>query len=145
MLEAELERSRWRGRECSLLVTRVDKLPSYAAREQVKLLERLVEAVRQESHPGDAAGRTDGPEISVIVAEASTNEAEIIGQRIVAKFEPNAVLAGVACFPGHATSPEDLLSRARAALHTSERPTMSRFSHPGGSIATAPLDPGTEV
>jgi two-component system cell cycle response regulator len=92
----------------------VDEMPSSAPPD------RVAEAIRQTLREADIACRLDDGTFAVILEDTPENGAvwtvERIRRNLVSRFGSHTMWAGVACYPAHAFSTEELLDQARAAL-----------------------------
>ena len=87
-------------------------------------------------HPSDAAGRrhrlpTDDGSFAIILEDTPENGAvwtvERIRRNLVSRFGPHTMWAGVACYPAHAFSTEELLDQARLALEAAQEWKQDRI------------------
>ncbi len=92
----------------------VDEMPTPAPPD------RIAESVRQTLREADIACRLDDGTFAVILEDTPENGAvwtvERIRRNLVSRFGSHTMWAGVACYPAHAFSTEELLDQARAAL-----------------------------
>ena len=120
--QTEIDRSRWRGYVCSLLMTEIDNFQDTRdarGSQSEKLLEAMVTATKHAMRPGDFIGRTDEAELSVVLPETGPEEAGSLGQQILK--EAAWVLsanAAVVCFPRDGCDAGDLIRTARDSVQT---------------------------
>ena len=92
----------------------VDELPAPAPAT------RVAEAIRETLREADIACRLDDGSFAIILEDTPENGAvwtvERIRRNLVSRFGSHTMWAGVACYPAHAFSTEELLDQARAAL-----------------------------
>lgn len=103
----------------------------------VQVAARLTVAARR----GDFVARVGGDELAMLLMDSTTDDAGIIAERLLRCFEPPFSIEGVtircsasigiACFPDHADTPEDLQRTADLALYKAKadgRGTCAVFS-----------------
>lgn len=130
ILDAELERSKWRNRICSLMLASVDDLAALRIEAAVKALERSLEAVSMFKGPGDTVGRINESELGVVLAEVGSEGAIGFARRVMGRNDEFTLSVGVASFPEHAANAEDLAALARSALAASVSRGGNRVSAP---------------
>jgi diguanylate cyclase (GGDEF)-like protein len=81
---------------------------------------RVAEAIRETLREADIACRLDDGTFAVILEDTPENGAvwtvERVRRNLVSRFGNHTMWAGVACYPAHAFSTEELLEQARTAL-----------------------------
>lgn len=81
---------------------------------------RAAEAVRQTVRDADTACRLDDGTFAIILEDTPENGAvwtvERIRRNLVSRYGPHTMWAGVACYPAHAFSSDELLEQSRIAL-----------------------------
>jgi diguanylate cyclase (GGDEF)-like protein len=92
---------------------------------------RVAEAIRQTLREADIACRLDDGSFAVILEDTPENGAvwtvERIRRNLVSRFGTHTMWAGVACYPAHAFSSEELLEQARAALEAAQEWKQDRI------------------
>lgn len=121
LLETEIARSQWRGHTCTLLMAGIDNFDAVVRKNGVQagdqLLKALVQALQQESRPGDILGRMGQAEFVMILPETQRNEAETLTYKVMKKVEWHFTLsAGIVSYPRDAASSAELLKKADAAM-----------------------------
>lgn len=117
------------------------------------VLREVSDALRQALRAGDSVFRVGGEEFYAVLPGASTADAYAITERLrdaVARApcalpHPVTVSAGVAIFPVHAQSRDELLAEADAALYVSKRAGKNRSSIAGEDEARATVSPDRTV
>ena len=116
ILDEELDRSRWRGRQCGVLIAGISDFTLYSVEERLQLVTELVNLARSEAHPGDPVGRTGEAEVSMIVSESPADDALMIGERIAGKAVIYDLQTGVATFPRDGADAMGLMKAARRRM-----------------------------
>ncbi len=121
LLETEVARSQWRGHTCTLLMAGIDNFDAMVRKSGVQsgdqLLKALVQALQQESRPGDILGRMGQAEFVMMLPETQRNEAESLAYKVMKKVEWHFTLsAGIVSYPRDASNPAELLKKADAAM-----------------------------
>jgi diguanylate cyclase (GGDEF)-like protein/putative nucleotidyltransferase with HDIG domain len=119
---------------------------------------RLVsDALRQGTRAGDGVFRIGGEEFCALLPGLGAEDALVVAEtarRRVAAIaallpDPITISAGVASFPAHAQTRDELLARADGALYASKRGGKNRTTIAGGLIAEAVMssrrDAGLEL
>jgi len=92
---------------------------------------RVAEAIRETLREADIACRLDDGTFAVILEDTPENGAvwtiERIRRNLVSRFGNHTMWAGVACYPAHAFSTEELLDQARAALTAAQEWKQDRI------------------
>lgn len=134
-LELELERARRYGRGLAVLFCDVDALKelndTLGHLEGDRVLKRIGASLRESTRGSDFAGRVGGDEFAVCLVEADLESGRAFLQRLenhVAALSERGSLpaaltisAGIAHFPGDASSVEGLLRRADERLYEEKR------------------------
>jgi diguanylate cyclase (GGDEF)-like protein len=92
---------------------------------------RVAEAIRETLREADIACRLDDGSFAVILEDTPENGAvwtiERVRRNLVSRFGSHTMWAGVACYPAHAFSTEELLEQARAALTVAQEWKQDRI------------------
>jgi diguanylate cyclase (GGDEF)-like protein len=125
LLDNELERSKWRGHVCSLLVAEIDNFPEYTSRGPAgagdKVARVFVDGLKREARPGDFVGRMAVSEFAMALPETGRGDAHTLGEAIRANVGWNiSINAGVACYPLDASDSEGLSKLARTAARAAK-------------------------
>ena len=92
---------------------------------------RVAEAIRETLREADIACRLDDGAFAVILEDTPENGAvwtiERVRRNLVSRFGSHTMWAGVACYPAHAFSAEELLDQARAALAAAQEWKQDRI------------------
>ena len=112
-----------------------------------RLLQGVAERLQQVVRPGDLVARLGGDEFALLLPQADAPLAQAVAQRIVAAFETPMTLddqrvdlsagLGIACWPGHASEADALLSHAEVAMVAAKRRTA------GAQLYEPSLDSGS--
>jgi diguanylate cyclase (GGDEF)-like protein/PAS domain S-box-containing protein len=161
-LDEELERAKRYGRSFSILMMDVDKFKQFndtrghpAGDVALRL---LADCIRAGLRRSDIAFRYGGDEFAAILLNADSSRAQAIAKRINRRIatslkdldDPAAawlgLSAGVACFPDDATTADDLVKVADAALYDAKRVTHARSAteraQPAEPLASAKVAVG---
>ncbi len=137
ILDEEVRRSEWRGHMCSLLVVSVSDVEIRAqdGENQSEMgddpLDTFVGHLRQVVRPGDSIGRVGRGVFAVLLPETSRQQAEGVGrQALEGSNSGYTVYVGVACFPAEATSSNEIMREAFAALRLARSRQGSGVSSP---------------
>jgi diguanylate cyclase (GGDEF)-like protein len=134
-LELELERARRYSRTLAVVFCDVDSLKelndTLGHLEGDRVLKRFADSLRESTRGSDFAGRVGGDEFAVCLVESDLESGRAFLQRLdrhVAVLSETGSLpaaltisAGIAHFPGDATSVEGLLRRADERLYQEKR------------------------
>lgn len=92
---------------------------------------RVADAIRQTVREADIACRMDDGTFAVILEDTPENGAvwtvERTRRNLVSRFGTHTMWAGVACYPAHAFSGEELVEQARSALHSAQEWNQDRI------------------
>jgi len=92
---------------------------------------RVAEAIRETLREADIACRLDDGTFAVILEDTPENGAvwtvERVRRNLVSRFGHHTMWAGVACYPAHAFSTEELLDQARTALDAAQEWKQDRI------------------
>lgn len=93
--------------------------------------ERSAEAIRQTVRDADTACRLADGVYAVILEDTPENGAvwtvERVRRNLVSRFGSHTMWAGVACYPAHAFSADELLAQARSALDSAREWKQDRI------------------
>jgi len=161
-LDEELERAKRYGRSFSILMMDVDKFKQFndtrghpAGDVALRL---LADCIRAGLRRSDIAFRYGGDEFAAILLNADSSRAQAIAKRVKRCItrrlqeanDPAAawlgLSTGVACFPDDATTADDLVKVADAALYDAKRVTHARSAidraQPAEPLASAKVAVG---
>ena len=112
-----------------------------------RLLQGVAERLQQVVRPGDLVARLGGDEFALLLPQADAELAQAVAQRIAAAFETPMTFddqrvdlsagLGIACWPGHASEADALLSHAEVAMYAAKRRTA------GAQLYEPSLDSGS--
>lgn len=92
---------------------------------------RIADAIRQTIREADIACRMDDGTFAVILEDTPENGAvwtvERTRRNLVSRFGTHTMWAGVACYPAHAFSGDELIEQARVALHAAQEWNQDRI------------------
>ncbi|MBS1839009.1 MAG: diguanylate cyclase [Actinobacteria bacterium] len=92
---------------------------------------RVADAIRQTVREADIACRMDDGTFAVILEDTPENGAvwtvERTRRNLVSRFGTHTMWAGVACYPAHAFSGDELVTQARAALRSAQEWNQDRI------------------
>jgi two-component system cell cycle response regulator len=92
---------------------------------------RVATALRETVREADIACRLDDGTFAVVLEDTPENGAvwtvERIRRNLVSRFGSHTMWAGIACYPAHAFSAEDLVAQARVALHAAQEWKQDRI------------------
>lgn len=93
--------------------------------------ERAAESIRQTVRDADTACRLSDGTFAIILEDTPENGAvwtvERVRRNLVSRFGSHTMWAGVACYPAHAFSTEELLDQARGALESAREWKQDRI------------------
>jgi diguanylate cyclase (GGDEF)-like protein len=93
--------------------------------------ERAAESIRQTVRDADTACRLSDGTYAIILEDTPENGAvwtvERVRRNMVSRFGSHTMWAGVACYPAHAFSTDELLTQARAALESAREWKQDRI------------------
>jgi diguanylate cyclase (GGDEF)-like protein len=93
--------------------------------------ERAAESIRQTVRDADTACRLSDGVYAIILEDTPENGAvwtvERVRRNLVSRFGSHTMWAGVACYPAHAFSTEELLTQARSALDSAREWKQDRI------------------
>ncbi len=152
-LAAEWERSRRSGRALSLLLIDLDHFKAvndrYGHQAGDKVLVAVSRRIGASVRSYDTVCRYGGDEFAVILPDAGPGEALAVAERLrhdVAEMgatgqipAPVTVSVGLASFPAHASTPEELIREADVALlREAKRRGRNRVGTAGATLAARP-------
>jgi diguanylate cyclase (GGDEF)-like protein len=138
VLQAEISRAA-RGRsDVSLIMLDIDRFKSlndqFGHQAGDEVLAQVGEALASACRESDTPARYGGEEFAVLMPACSPEEAVLAAERLRKRISEIDTVreitfsAGIATFPIHALSPEDLIARADDALYRSKRTGRNRVS-----------------
>ncbi len=135
-MDREFSRARRSKQSCSILILDIDHFKKYNDTRGHDagdaLLVKFAQLVRETTRKEDIACRYGGEEFVVVLPNTPLDMAEKVGQKICdatrkmkvasgkESFGSVTVSIGVAAFPSHAETPEDLITTADAALYSAK-------------------------
>jgi diguanylate cyclase (GGDEF)-like protein len=137
MLATEVERSKRLSHVCAVLMMDVDNFKRYndAHGHQAgdAVLRGLGAVLRETTREIDCAARYGGEEFFVLLPETDVKEATEVAERIRTQLKERIFLGGrvtisigIAAFPEHGDTPEDLIAAADAALYQAKKEGRDR-------------------
>jgi len=137
LLEAEISRARFFGRKLALVMAR-------SARAENGHLSRWHPRVQALLRPVDRAALYSADAAEILMPELGADDAAAVADRIVSGARPGEppLRCGVAVFPDAATTAEELVFQAGAALRraTPERPVQRAPAEGAKTLGPAPLE-----
>lgn len=139
-LPAEIDRATQYAGRVSLLMMDADTLKQvndrYGHDRGDQLIRGIADVLREHIRIGDTAIRYAGDEFLVILPDATDEQARAVGERIrravldldIAEGIPTSISMGAATYPDHASSMEELVKYADAALYESKRTGRNRLT-----------------
>ncbi len=151
-LANEVQRSRRLRRTFSVLMADVDHFKAYNDKgghlAGDAALVKVAEILRKATRGVDSVARYGGEEFLVMLLEAPLATAAIVGERVRARvasepFEGGKVTVsiGIAEYPSHGDTPEELIASADAAMYKAKSQGRDRVIVASGGI---PQDPAPE-
>jgi diguanylate cyclase (GGDEF)-like protein/putative nucleotidyltransferase with HDIG domain len=128
-LEAEWRRATRSGRFFSLVMLDLDGFKAvndrYGHREGDRVLGAVARLLDAHSRQSNVVARYGGDEFAILMPESTTEQAEIVAERLRAMFEADAYLAshritasfGIATFPVHGPAPDEILRVADSGMY----------------------------
>jgi diguanylate cyclase (GGDEF)-like protein len=143
MLTGEVERSKRLGHVCTVLMMDVDNFKRYndAHGHQAgdAVLKGLGDVLRETTREIDCTARYGGEEFFVLLPETDIKDAADVAERIRTRLKERIFLGGrvtvsvgIAAFPEHGDTPEDLIAAADAALYRAKREGRDRVLQAAG-------------
>lgn len=136
VLQAEISRAARSRSDVTLIMLDIDRFKSlndeFGHQAGDEVLIRVGDALRKACRESDTPARYGGEEFAVLMPACSPDEAMIAAERLrkriaaIATVRPITFSAGIATFPVHAVSAEDLIARADDALYQSKRSGRDR-------------------
>jgi diguanylate cyclase (GGDEF)-like protein len=151
-LEAECRRATRSGRLFSLIMLDLDGFKAVNDRHGHQEGDRVLGAVacllEARSRQSNVVARYGGDEFAILMPEATTEQAEVVAERLRAMFEADSYLAshritasfGIASFPMHGPTPDEILRVADSEMYLAKH-------QKGNCVRTASLvaqTPGSE-
>jgi diguanylate cyclase (GGDEF)-like protein len=151
-LANEVQRSRRMRRTFSVLMADVDKFKQYNDSNGHlagdAALVKVAEILRKSTRGVDSVARYGGEEFLVMLLEAPLTTAAIVGERIRARVasEPFdggkvTVSIGLAEYPSHGDTPEELIASADAAMYKAKSQGRDRVIAASGGLPLPEPDP----
>jgi len=148
-LANEVQRSRRLRRTFSVLMADVDHFKSYNDTNGHlggdAALVKVAEILRKATRGVDSVARYGGEEFLVMLLEAPLTTAAIVGERIRARvasepFEGGKVTVsiGIAEYPSHGDTPEELIASADAAMYRAKSQGRDRVIAASGGLPQEP-------
>jgi diguanylate cyclase (GGDEF)-like protein len=143
LLGNEVERSKRMEHVCTVLMMDVDNFKRYndAHGHQAgdAVLKGVGDVLRESTREIDCAARYGGEEFFVLLPETEIKEASEVAERIRTRLKERIFLGGrvtlsvgIAAYPSHGESPEDLIAAADAALYQAKREGRDRVLQAAG-------------
>jgi len=151
-LDAEWRRSPRSGRPFSVIMMDLDGFKQVNDRhghlEGDKVLTAVARALEARSRQSNVVARYGGDEFAILMPEASTEQAEILAERLRANVAANPYLSGhgvtasigIATFPVHGATPEEILRIADSGMYLAKHETGNRVRVASGSPGVTPAD-----
>jgi len=148
-LANEVQRSRRLRRTFSVLMADVDKFKQYNDTKGHlagdAALVKVAEILRKATRGVDSVARYGGEEFLVMLIEAPLATAAIVGERIRARVATEAfdggkvtVSIGIAEYPSHGDTPEELIASADAAMYKAKGQGRDRVIAASGGLPQEP-------
>lgn len=144
-LQAEISRAARSRSDVTLIMLDIDRFKSlndeFGHQAGDEVLTRVGEALRTACRDSDTPARYGGEEFAVLMPECSPEEAAFAAERLrrrIAEIEtvrPITFSAGIATFPIHALTAEELIARADDALYHSKRSGRDRITMSNRSVS----------
>jgi diguanylate cyclase (GGDEF)-like protein/putative nucleotidyltransferase with HDIG domain len=137
-MEAEWRRSPRSGRPFSLIMMDLDGFKQvndrYGHLEGDKVLIAVARILEARSRQSNVVARYGGDEFAILMPEAGTEQAEILGERLCASFTADPYLAsrgvtaslGIATFPVHGATPDEILRVADSGMYLAKHDQGNR-------------------
>jgi diguanylate cyclase (GGDEF)-like protein len=135
-LQAEISRASRSRSDVTLIMLDIDRFKSlndkFGHQAGDEVLARVGEALRKACRDSDTPARYGGEEFAVLMPGCSPEEAVVAAERLRKKISEIETVraitfsAGIATFPIHALSSEDLIAQADDALYQSKRAGRDR-------------------
>jgi diguanylate cyclase (GGDEF)-like protein len=149
-LANEVQRSRRLRRTFSIMMADVDHFKRYNDTNGHlggdAALVKVAEILRKATRGVDSVARYGGEEFLVMLLEAPLTTAAIVGERVRARvatepFEGGKVTVsiGIAEYPSHGDTPEELIASADAAMYKAKSQGRDRVIAASGGIPQEPL------
>lgn len=145
-VQAEWSRASRSGRPFSLLLLDLDRFKevndTLGHLEGDLVLARVGRVLEQKCRHSNVVARYGGDEFIILMPETSTDQAQMLGERLRKWLAQDAVLAersvtgsfGIASFPLHGSTIEDIIRRADQAMYGSKNAGGNRVSSPKGEL-----------
>ncbi|HOO71566.1 MAG TPA: diguanylate cyclase [Spirochaetota bacterium] len=148
LLDSEIQRSRRYSRPFTLAMVDIDNFKKfndmYGHQLGDEVLKQAARAIRKSTRPVDISARYGGEEFVIVFPETSVEQAMVAAEKVRAAVERISipfenrnlgvtVSIGLAEFPRHARTKDDLIRYADAGLYASKREGKNRISV-GGKI-----------
>lgn len=138
-IQEQIEKSYTYGTEFSIIMLDIDKFKeindNYGHRMGDKVLSKLCKTVLNNIRKSDVIGRYGGEEFIIVLPNIGVNDAEIIAERIRNKIIEEKLMGdkrevtvsmGVANYPKHATTYDELIEKSDQALYEAKNGGRNR-------------------
>lgn len=138
-IQEQIEKSYTYGTEFSIIMLDIDKFKeindNYGHRMGDKVLSKLCKTVLRNIRKSDVIGRYGGEEFIIVLPDISVNGAEIIAERIRKKIIEEKLMGdkrevtvsmGIANYPKHATTYDELIEKSDQALYEAKNGGRNR-------------------
>jgi diguanylate cyclase (GGDEF)-like protein/putative nucleotidyltransferase with HDIG domain len=151
-MEAEWRRSPRSGRPFSLIMMDLDGFKQvndrYGHLEGDKVLIAVARILEARSRQSNVVARYGGDEFAILMPEAGTEQAQILGERLCASFVADPYLAsrgvtaslGIATFPVHGATPDEILRVADSGMYLAKHDQGNRVRVASSPSASASAD-----
>jgi diguanylate cyclase (GGDEF)-like protein len=143
---ADLERSRREGRPLALLLGDLDQFKQvndrFGHHAGDSALRTVSEVLEHSTRGGDVAARIGGEEFAIIVADCDEERATALAERARGDVErafadqpvPLTISFGIACFPQHGATTQEILRAADRALYSAKELGRNRSAVTGAAL-----------
>lgn len=138
-VQEQIEKSYTYGTEFSIIMLDIDKFKeindNYGHRMGDKVLSRLCKTILGNIRKNDIIGRYGGEEFIIVLPDIGVNDAEVIAERIRNKIREEKLMGdkrevtvsmGVANYPRHATTYDELIEKSDQALYEAKNGGRNR-------------------
>jgi diguanylate cyclase (GGDEF)-like protein len=155
-VEREWRRSTRSGQEFSIIMIDLDQFKEvndrYGHMQGDRVLRAVANVLSDSVRQSNVVARYGGDEFAVLMPEATTAQAEAFAERMRANIESDPLLKqhgitasiGIATFPEHGPTKEEILRMADAGMYLAKYQNGNSVRvGPSPSAASAGIDPGT--